>query len=906
MTMLLDPFQSLATLYTPAENYTIYRLEALERAGLTSLEHLPFSIRILLESILRQVDNRQIREEDVLSLAAWQPHPIRQINIPFRPSRVIMQDFTGVPCLVDLASMRQALARLGEDPKQINPRIPVDLVIDHSVQVDYFGSPEALRLNCEIEFRRNAERFRFLRWGQQTFANLRVVPPGAGIIHQVNLEYLAPVVQQRRINDSILAFPDTVIGTDSHTTMINSLGVLGWGVGGIEAEAALLGELLILPAPEVVGFRLIGQLPKGTNATDLVLRVTQILRNHGVVGKFVEFFGPSAIKMPLPDRATLSNMAPEYGATVGFFPVDDETLNYLRLTGRNPTLIELVERYTKEQGLFRTADTPEPIYSETLEFDLSTVEPCLAGPKRPHDRIPLDRMKPSFRISLSTPKHNDGFEIAANDLKHTEFISTSGGSAQIGHGAVVIAAITSCTNTSNPSLMIGAGLLAKKAMDFGLRVKPWVKTSLAPGSRVVTEYLRAGGLLDPLAKLGFNIAGYGCTTCIGNSGPLPGELAKAINKANLVAAAVLSGNRNFEGRINPYVRANYLASPPLVVAYALAGTIDIDLLNEPLGLDAQGKAVYLKDIWPSQAEIETIIKHTIHPAIFQDSYSHIFTDNEKWNSFHISDADLYPWDPESTYLRNPPFFANLEPRPPRLPSIEAARVLVLLGNSVTTDHISPAGVIPANSPAGRYLIEHGVKPCNFNSYGSRRGNDQLMTRGTFANIHLKNLLLPGSEGGVTLYLPDNEKMSIYDAAIRYKEQGIPLIVLAGRGYGSGSSRDWAAKGTLLLGVKAVIAESFERIHRSNLVCIGVLPLQFMPGEGIKALGITGREIYSILGIDQDLQPGSRIAVQAIREDGSISNFWTRLRIDTPIEISYYRHGGILQSVLRRFLETYKS
>jgi aconitate hydratase len=900
--MSLDVFNARSSLHTAFGDFTIYRLVSLEKAGLTQLDSLPFSLRVLLESVLRQINGQTITEEHVEALSKWKPTSKDRSNVPFQPARVIMQDFTGVPAIVDLTAMRSALARLGGDSKLITPRIPVDLVIDHSVQVDFFASPEALRRNAEIEFDRNRERYEFLRWSVEAFDNFRVVPPATGIVHQVNLEYLASVVLSKEIDGSMEAFPDTLVGTDSHTTMINALGVLGWGVGGIEAEACIVGQPMVLVLPDVVGFRLKGKLPEGATATDLVLTVTQILRKHGVVGKFVEFFGPGLSHMTLPDRATIANMSPEYGATMGFFPVDEETLRYLQLTGRSEEVVDLVERYCKEQGLFRSEDTPEPAYSEILELDLGTVETSLAGPKQPQDRIPLSKMKSAFQRVLLDPAIKGGFGIVPSKVDRVAMIRSNGSKATIGHGAVVIAAITSCTNTSNPSVMVGAGLLARKALEKGLRVKPYVKTSLAPGSSVVTEYLREGGLLEPLAELGFNVVGFGCTTCIGNSGPLPAEVVKAINQENLVVSAVLSGNRNFEGRINPHVRANYLASPPLVVAYALAGKVDIDLLSEPLGLDPSGKPVFLRELWPSQKEIQNVIDHSLSPEMFKNRYRDVFTGNETWNSIPVSMSDMYAWDSQSTYIQEPPFFRNLTSEIPPIREILGARVLVLLGNSVTTDHISPAGAIPAESPAGQYLIQHGVQPRDFNSFGSRRGNDRVMTRGTFGNIRLKNLLVPGIEGGITIHLPDGEPMSIYDAAMRYEVERTPLIVIAGTEYGSGSSRDWAAKGTSLLGVKAVLAESYERIHRSNLVGMGVLPLQFRLGENLKSLGISGHEVFDILDLDENLEPGSYVRVQAKNDDGSLVEFKALVRIDTPIEIEYFRNGGILHTVVRQLLQ----
>lgn len=896
-----DPFNALSKLSVNGREYIYYRLVSLENAGLTKLDKLPFSIRILLESVLRQIDGYTITEEDLTNLCNWGPTSADRPDVPFQPARVLMQDFTGVPAVVDLAAMRSALARLGGDPKLINPKVPVDLVIDHSVQVDFFASPEALRRNAEIEFNRNRERYEFLRWGKEAFENFRVVPPATGIVHQVNLEYLSKVVATEMVNGERIAFPDTLVGTDSHTTMVNGLGVLGWGVGGIEAEAAVLGQPLVMVAPDVVGFKLIGALPEGTTATDLVLTVTQMLREFGVVGKFVEFFGPGLSSMTLPDRATVANMSPEYGATAGFFPVDQRTLDYLRSTGRDEVLINLVEIYCKEQGIFRTDETPDPDYTTILELDLSSIETSLAGPKRPQDRISLSQMKSAFNQVLSAPTKEGGFALDPSALNRKSTLSSNGTSIELGHGAVVIAAITSCTNTSNPSVMVGAGLLAKKAVEKGLRVKPYVKTSLAPGSRVVTEYLREGGLLESLAELGFNVVGYGCTTCIGNSGPLSTEVIKAINQEDLVVSAVLSGNRNFEGRINPHIRANYLASPPLVVAYAIAGTTDIDLGTEPVGLDQSGNPIFLSDIWPSQEEIQSVIARSLSPEMYQHRYADVFSGNQTWNEIPTSGGDLYNWSEDSTYIQEPPFFEDLSPEIKSLEEIRNARVLVLLGDSVTTDHISPAGAIPADSPAGIFLIERGVQPRDFNSFGSRRGNDRVMTRGTFGNVRLKNLLVPGVEGGVTLHFPSGTRMSIYDAAQQYRSEGVPLIIIAGKDYGGGSSRDWAAKGSLLLGVKAVIVESIERIHRSNLIGMGVLPLEFSEGENAEALNLSGSEEYDILGLSDDLQPGAILPVVAKRVDGTSTTFNVRVRIDTPIEIEYYHNGGILHTVLRQML-----
>ncbi len=896
----MDVFEARSKLSTPHGEYYFYRLAKLEEAGLTHLARLPYSLRVLLESLLRHCDQAEVREEDVRNLAAWQPLAQERPALPFKPARVLMQDFTGVPAVVDLAAMRDAMHRLGGDPKKINPLVPVDLVIDHSVQVDFFATPDALARNAELEFTRNRERYEFLHWGQRALDNFRVVPPATGIVHQVNLEYLASVVMWREEQGARVAFPDTLVGTDSHTTMINGQGVVGWGVGGIEAEAAMLGQPIDLVMPEVIGFRLYGELRPGVTATDLTLTITQMLRQKGVVEKFVEFYGPGLETMSLPDRATVANMAPEYGATIGYFPVDEETLRYLRLTGRPAALIDLVERYCKEQGLFRTPEAPPPQFSDTLELDLGSVEPSLAGPKRPQDRLALRELKASFRRALTAPKQERGFEVPPDAIERRIPLN---GNAQIeiGHGAVVIAAITSCTNTSNPSVMVAAGLLAKKAVERGLRPPPYVKTSLAPGSRVVTEYLRAAGLLEPLAQLGFNLVGYGCTTCIGNSGPLPAEVMRAINAGDLVVAAVLSGNRNFEGRIHPFVKANYLASPPLVVAFALAGSVDIDLTTQPLGYDPQGKPVYLQDLWPGEDEIRATIADTIHAQMFAEKYAQVFTGNPMWNAIEARPSELYPWEAASTYIQPPPYFEHLTPEAPPISSIQGARVLAFLGDSVTTDHISPAGTIPPDSPAGKYLIAQGVAARDFNSYGSRRGNDRVMTRGTFANIRLKNRLVPGVEGGVTVHLPDGEVMSIFDAAMKYQQEGVPLLVLAGKEYGSGSSRDWAAKGTRLLGVVAVIAESFERIHRSNLIGMGVLPLQFLPGENADTLGLSGRELFSIEDLNGTLQPRQQLTMRATTAEGEVRVFRLLARLDTPIEVTYYRHGGILHTVLRKML-----
>ena len=901
-----DIFGARSALQTDIGELTYYRLQRLEQLGITKLDRLPYSIRVLLESVLRLCNEREITQQDVINLANWQPQANERPSIPFRPARVIMQDFTGVPAVVDLAAMRSAVQRLGGDPTRINPLVPVDLVIDHSVQVDFFATPDALIRNSELEFQRNRERYQFLSWGQKAFQNFRVVPPATGIVHQVNLEYLAKVVLTSQQDQTLVAYPDTLVGTDSHTTMINGLGVLGWGVGGIEAEAAMLGMPIDMSAPDVIGFRLIGELKEGVTATDLTLTITQILRKRGVVEKFVEFFGPGLHALALADRATIANMAPEYGATMGFFPVDEETLRYLRNTGRDAQLIDLVERYTKAQGIFRYPDAPEPEYSAVVELDLGSVEPSLAGPKRPQDRVSLPQMKTTFEKALTAPIQERGYGLSEEEVTSSAKMGVNGSSVEMKHGAVVIAAITSCTNTSNPSVMVAAGLMAKKAVERGIKVKPYVKTSLAPGSRVVTEYLERAGLLQPLSELGFNVVGYGCTTCIGNSGPLPGEVVKAINSANLVAAAVLSGNRNFEGRVHPFVRANYLASPPLVIAYALAGTVDINLTQEALGMDRNGKPVYLKDIFPTTAEINQVIADAISPQLFRQKYANVFDGNPVWNEisaqYNSASSAVYDWDENSTYIQEPPFFQNFSLDLPPIEDIHQARVLAFLGDSITTDHISPAGAIPADSPAGKYLLEHGVAVRDFNSYGSRRGNDRVMTRGTFANIRLKNRLLPGVEGGFTVHFPDGNQMPIYDAAMLYQQEQVPLIILAGKEYGSGSSRDWAAKGTLLLGVRAVLAESFERIHRSNLVGMGILPMQFTQGENADVLGLDGSEIYHIEGI-QELSVNKPLVVIAQKSNGKLIQFSAIARLNTEVELEIYRNGGILQTVLRRLLRS---
>jgi aconitate hydratase len=881
-----NSFKTRDTLNVGAQAFEIHRLEHLEKQGIAKLATLPFSLRVLLENLLRFEDGRFVHPEDIKALGSWTPG-VAQKEIAFMPARVLLQDFTGVPAVVDFATMREAMKKMGGNPKRINPLFPAELVIDHSVQVDNFGSASSFGLNAELEFQRNVERYAFLRWGQTAFQNFKVVPPDTGICHQVNLEYLARVVCGVKSGNKLEAYPDSVVGTDSHTTMINALGVFGWGVGGIEAEAAMLGQPSSMLIPEVVGFRLHGKLGEGATATDLVLTVTEMLRKKGVVGKFVEFYGTGLSSLSVPDRATIANMAPEYGATMGFFPVDDETLAYLQFTGRSHEQIALVEAYCKEQYLFRTDSTPNPAFSDKLELDLATVEPTVAGPKRPQDRVALKNAKSSFT------------KVVGDAPLKQAAVKNNGDSFDLSSGAVVIAAITSCTNTSNPSLMLGAGLLAKKAVERGLQIKPWVKTSLAPGSKVVTDYLAASGLNVFLDKLKFNLVGYGCTTCIGNSGPLPDAIGAAIKDNNLVAVAVLSGNRNFEGRIHPLVRANYLASPPLVVAYALAGRMDLDLTTEAIGNGSDGKPVYLKDIWPTPQEVESTVRKAVTTDQYLKQYGEVFEGDAHWKSMKVPEGDLYAWDPKSTYIKLPPYFENMPKQPAALADIHDARVLAILGDSITTDHISPAGSIPVDSPAGKYLVANGVKPHEFNSYGARRGNHEVMVRGTFANIRLRNQLAPGTEGGWTLFQPGDEKMSIYDAAVKYREGGVPLIVIAGKEYGSGSSRDWAAKGTRLLGVRAVIAESYERIHRSNLIGMGVLPLEFKQGETRETLGLTGHEIFTIDGV-ASLAPRKDIQVTAKSPD-SEKKFSVTTRVDTPEEVNYYKHGGILQYVLRQML-----
>jgi len=881
----MNSFGASATLRVRDREYEIFRLESLEKQGVGTLSRIPYSIRILLENMLRFEDGRTVRHTDIEYVARWEAAK-KAAEINFRPARVLLQDFTGVPCVVDLAAMRDALKQMNADPRRANPLIPVDLVIDHSVQVDEFGTKQAFANNAILEMQRNQERYSFLRWGQTAFSNFRVVPPDTGIVHQINLEYLASVVFTKRQGDAVQAYPDTLMGTDSHTTMINGLGVVGWGVGGIEAEACMLGQPISMLLPQVVGFKLFGKLAEGATATDLVLTVTQMLRAKGVVGKFVEFHGAGVSALSLADRATIANMAPEYGATIGFFPVDEQTLDYLRLSNRPSELVSLVEAYCKEQGLFLTPDAPDPVYSATLELDLSTVTPSLAGPKRPQDRIDLKDVKKNFLTGLGE---------APRKVK----MGSNGAAVEIQDGAVVIAAITSCTNTSNPSVMLAAGLLAKKAVERGLKTQPWVKSSLAPGSKVVMDYLNDAGLVPFLEELKFNLVGYGCTTCIGNSGPLPEDVSHAVQSEKLVVAAVLSGNRNFEGRINPLVRANYLASPPLVVAYALAGRVDIDLQNEPIGLDGKGKKVYLKEIWPTTDEVNAAVKQSVRSEMFEKQYSEVFEGDAQWNGIRVPLGDIYEWEHDSTYIQRPPYFDNMVDPTAPIQDIAGMRVLAMLADSVTTDHISPAGSIPVDSPAGKYLISLGVKPGDFNSYGARRGNHEVMVRGTLANIRLRNQLAPGTEGGWTTHMPSGDKMFIYDASVKYQKEGVPLMILAGKEYGSGSSRDWAAKGVLLLGVKAAIAESFERIHRSNLVGMGVLPLQYLSGENRESLGLTGTEYFTVGGVAAGLAGNGRATVRAIADDGSVKTFEVQIRIDTPQEVEYYRSGGILPYVLRQ-------
>ena len=948
-----DTFGALQSFDLSEGKTCFYSLAALEKAGLAELNRLPFSIRVLLENALRHMGGGYVTEEHVRAVAGWSPTNAGA-DFPFMPSRVVLQDFTGVPTVVDLAVMRDGLADMGGDPARINPVVPADLVIDHSVQVDFFGTHQAYRQNVELEYERNRERYALFRWAQEAFDSFSVMPPGTGIVHQVNLEYLASVIHRREHDGRWLAYPDTLVGTDSHTTMINGLGVLGWGVGGIEAEAVMLGQPYYMLLPEVVGVKLTGSLPEGATATDLVLRVTEMLRKHGVVDKFVEYYGPGLGNLSLPDKATLANMAPEYGATTGFFPVDEEALKYLHRSGRTPEHVERVERTSKELGIFRTDTTPDPEFTSRLELDLGTVEPSLAGPKRPQDRVRLADLRKNFEQELPklvpagfSQKEEAKRDLAIHNLRRTaeqwageggnepepasagtrsvheggtagpagaavaaretrrpsrSVVSEleSGTEAKIGDGTVVIAAITSCTNTSNPSVMVGAGLVAKQAVEKGLRVQPWVKTSLAPGSRVVTDYLTNSGVLGPLEQLGFYVVGYGCTTCIGNSGPLPEPISQAIQEHGLVVASVLSGNRNFEARIHPQVRANYLASPMLVVAFALAGRVDLDLYNEPLGTGKDGKPVFLADVWPTQQEIRDTVSRALKPEMFRERYSEVFKGDDLWQSLPLpEEGSRYDWDPESTYIAKPPFFDGITTEVLPLPDIRDARVLAMLGDSVTTDHISPAGAIPKKEPAGRWLIERGVEPADFNTFGSRRGNHEVMMRGTFGNVRIRNLLLTDKEGGYTTHFPTGEQISIYDASTRYQEAGTPLVILAGKEYGTGSSRDWAAKGTMLLGVKAVIAESYERIHRSNLVGMGVLPLQYQRGERAETLGLTGEETFTIAGIEKALRPAATLDVAALREDGSEVRFRTTARLDSEVDVDYYRNGGILHTVLRR-------
>ena len=904
----LDSFRTRAPLAVDGRRVEIFSLAALEKAGFSAVGRLPFSLKILLENLLRNEDGRSVTKDAIAALAGWSPGAKLQNEIAFTPARVLLQDFTGVPAVVDLAAMRDGMVALGGDPSRVNPLQPVELVIDHSVQVDHYGTENAFQLNADLEFSRNRERYVFLRWGQNALDNFRVVPPDTGIVHQVNLEYLARVVVEDETGGSPLAYPDTLFGTDSHTTMVNGLGVVGWGVGGIEAEAAMLGQASSMLIPEVVGFRLTGKLPEGATATDLVLTITERLRKLGVVGKFVEFFGPGLRHLTIADRATLGNMSPEYGATIAICPIDEMTLDYLRLTGRSAGRIALVEAYARAQGLFHDEAMPEPQFDAVAELDLSTIEPSLAGPKRPQDRVPLAKAKAMFEASLAAmlaeptkkkPVRAGGSESGASAAAVAERVDPA--IADLEHGAVVVAAITSCTNTSNPSVMIGAGLLARNAVARGLTSKPWVKTSLAPGSMVVTEYLKAANLMEPLEALGFDLVGYGCTTCIGNSGPLPEDVSRIVAEKNLVVASVLSGNRNFEGRIQSQVRANYLASPPLVVAYALAGRMQIDMMHEPIGTDRDGRDVYLRDLWPSEREIQATMLSALKSEMFVSKYAEVFDGDDRWKALPAPTGSAFAWDASSTYIRKPPFFDGLPAEPQAIADIRGARLLALLGDSVTTDHISPAGSIPADTPAGKYLIAHGVQPKDFNSYGARRGNHEVMVRGTFANIRLRNQLAPGTEGGWTMLFPEGAVTTIYEASEAYRERGVPLLVIAGKEYGSGSSRDWAAKGTTLLGVRAVIAESFERIHRSNLVNMGVLPLEFVDGATAASLGLTGRETFDLEALDTALKPKGTFRVRYTKEDGTSGAIETRVRIDTPEELVAFRHGGILPYVLRQLV-----
>lgn len=881
-----NSFGARLTLNTTEGPVGYFSLSKLADSGFTGIDRLPFSIKILLENLVRNEDGNIITTIDIENMAGWKADALVYHEVPFMPARILLQDFTGVPSLVDMASMREAAKRLQINPIKINPHIPVELIIDHSVQVDSFGSRESFEYNVEKEFKRNFERYTFLRWGQKNFENLSVVPPATGIIHQINLEYLARVIFVKNNDGQRMAFPDTLVGLDSHTTMINGIGVVGWGVGGIEAEAVMLGSPYYLLTPQVTGFQLTGELPEGTTATDLVLTITELLRKKGVVGKFVEFFGPGVNALSLEDRATIANMAPEYGATMGFFPVDDETIKYLRLTGRSEKVIALIESYCKEQGLFRTETTEDPLFNDTIHLDMSNIEPSVAGPRRPQERIPLSKIKKTF----------------LNDFK--EASSTDGSSFNLNHGSVVIASITSCTNTSNPNVLIGAGLLAKKAVERGLSVKPWVKTSFAPGSKAAINYLKAAELMPYLEALKFHLVAYGCATCIGNSGPLPKAVADAVKDHDLVAASVVSGNRNFEGRISPHTRANFLASPALVIAFAISGKVTIDFDKEPIALDNDGKPVYLREIWPSTEEIKNTVKRVIRPEMYKKAYENAFEGSNQWKTLPVPEGTLFNWDPKSTYIKEPPFLKDINKTIPELQDIKGARILALLGDSITTDHISPAGAIPVDSPAGAYLIDQGLSPSEFNSFGSRRGNHEVMLRGTFGNIRLKNKLVPDIDGGWTVFLPDHQKMTIYEAAMQYQKEGTPLLVIAGKNYGTGSSRDWAAKGTYLMGIKAVIAESFERIHRSNLICMGILPLQFKQGENHKSLGLDGTEIYEVAGIENKFEPLKELSVFAQGKDGKKTEFRVIARIDSPIELSYYRHGGILAYVLRNMSDNY--
>jgi aconitate hydratase len=898
-----DMFKTRETIKINEKVYSYYSIKALEENGFGNISKLPYSIKVLLEAAVRQYDGSSITKDHIKKLANWSVHRDQNQEVPFKPSRILLHDTTGLPAIVDLAAMRETVKRIGRDASLVNPLIPVDLVVDHSVTVDYFGRPDAMELNEKINFERNKERFRFFRWAQNSFHNLLIVPPATGIMHQINMEYLSSVAVIKEVAGTTEIYPDSLVGSDSHTTMINGLGVVAWGVGGIEAEAAMLGQPLYFVTPEVVGFKLTGSLSEGATATDLALTVTNILRKKGVVGKFVEFFGAGLGEMSIADRATIANMAPEYGATMGFFPVDQETLNYLRLIGRSEEQISLVATYYKAQGMFLEKDSPEPVYSDLIELDLSTIVPCLAGPKRPQDRVELTNMKQEYHKIMREQIDKGGYGLNEDDLTKEVLIKHHNGEESvIKNGSVVLAAITSCTNTSNPNVLITAGLVAKKAVEKGLKKPAYVKSSLTPGSRVVTDYLNESGLLRYLEELGFHIAGYGCATCIGNSGPLPDEVSKAVADNDLTVAGVLSGNRNFEGRVHPQIKANYLASPPLVIAYALAGTVDIDLTKEPIGLDPNAQPVYLSDIWPSNHEIQEWLGNAVRPELFRKRYQNVYTANERWNSLDIPDGELYEWDKSSTYIQEPPFLKDLSEQPVGMKDFKRAYALALLGDSVTTDHLSPSGAIKTDSPAGLYLKQNGVKPEDFNSYPSRRGNHQVMIRGALANLRIRNQMVPGSEGGVTKYLPTGEIMSIYDAAMKYQEDGTPLVVIAGKEYGTGSSRDWAAKGTYLLGVKAVIAESFERIHRSNLVGMGVLPLQFKEGQNATSLGIKGNEIFETIGLCHSISPGQKIKVKAIRVDSSSFEFEVIVRLDNVVDINYYYNGGIMQTVLRQMVK----